>query len=155
MLSKFYKEVSILDEDYASIKVFDTTHGHKVIWLGIKLYSYTSLQVETLCYILNQCLEQSTNPLIIYFEHLTKHNADVPDFDIMKQIAVNLLGSQRQIKKKVSLTIFHPKKLDSLTKTGFRLLSTMYTIENLYISDSNEDIDEYTDKYLNKKLKTS
>lgn len=155
MLSKFYKEVSILDENYASIKVFDTAHDHKVLWLGIKVYNYTVLQIETICYILTQCLEQSMNPIIVYFEHLTEQNADVPDFEIMKKIAINLLGVQRQIKKKVSLTIFHPKELDQLTRTGFRLLSTMYTVENLYISDSIQDIDAYAEQYLTKKLKGS
>lgn len=148
MLSIATDYVSIIDEDYASIRVYNTTYTYKVLWLGIKIYSYTPTQIETICYILKECLYKSEVPLIIYFQHLTEQNADVPDFEIMKQISINLLGMQHQIKKKVSLTIFHPKVLDHLTKTGFNLLSTMYTVKNLYISDSKSDIDQYVNAYL-------
>lgn len=148
MLSKATTFTTIIDNEYASVRCYETPYSCKVLWLGIKVYSYTPTQIDVLCYILRQCLEKATVPLILYFEHLTEHNADVPDFEAMKQIVSHLFSFNHLVKRHVKLTIFQPKILDTLTKTGFQLLSTIYTVNNLYISDNVYNIDEYANNFV-------
>ena len=149
MISKASNVSTILDEKFATIDVLDTPYGCKLLWLGIKAYSFTPGEIDILAYILVECLRTTTTPIILYFEHLTEKNADVPGINSMKQIALTVIGSNNYVKKWVKLVIFHPKKVDKLTKAGFDLLSTFHTVKNLFVSDDLVEIETFVDTHFN------